>query len=398
VTTFEPFRAIRYTEQGDASTLLAPPYDVLNAADRDRLIDSNQTNSVRLDFPPGKEDPSAYAAARSLLDSWRTQGVLATDDAPTFTIMRMTAPPANDGTPGRATTGVLGALALEQPGTGDILPHEQTTAKDKADRLNLIRATEINTSPIWGLSMSEGLGSALSSFTNDIPSMVGYDEDGVRHEAWIISGDEQLREISAIVQQSPVVIADGHHRFETGLAYLNERSSAPGEARSILAYIVELAPNELEVRPIHRLLDLPEDFDLASALAPHFEVSTIDELDPTKIVAILPELGALAAVQGTRAYYLRAKTGAFDPAISLDSERLRAALDATGANIDVTYHHDFVHLCDRTTKEANKAAIALRPATVDQIRAVANARTRMPAKTTFFWPKPRTGILFRPVS
>jgi len=139
VPRFEPFPAVRYAAAaGDPSDLVAPPYDVIGPDDRAALEGRSAHNAVRLELPS-----DGHAGAAKRFRDWMDQGTLLRDEAPGFYVYRMTAG-------GRATTGVLGALELEAPGQG-ILPHEHTTAKDKADRLGILRTTEVNLSPIWGL-------------------------------------------------------------------------------------------------------------------------------------------------------------------------------------------------------------------------------------------------------
>lgn len=399
MTRFRPFPALRYsfaTSPGDASAVVAPPYDVLSAADRRALEANDPRNSVRLDYPHGDETPDAYPGARRQLEAWLADGVLVRDGAPTLSVYRMTAPDES-GTP-RSTTGVIGGLGLEQPGTGDVLPHEETTSKDKADRLNLIRAARINTSPIWGLSLTAGLGAACAAVTSaSAPLSVAVDEDGVRHEVWRVDDADTVARLCALVESTPVVIADGHHRFETGLAYLGERQAAgdPGEATGIMAFVVELADDQLEVRGIHRIVTLPDGTDAATALAPWFDVLPTGPVD-AEVRRRMVDAGALCLVTRDGTHLLRPKESAFGPDIDLDSQRIRIALEAIPGSA-VRYHHDVATVCGAVADGSASAGVLLRPATVAQIQAVAHARTRMPAKTTFFWPKPRTGVLFRPV-
>src|SRR4051794_1935275 len=150
------------------------------------------------------------------------------------------------------TLGVIGALGLEPPGQGDVLPHEHTTPKAKSDRLDLLRATTANLSPIWGLSLSEGLSKLLEP---DAAVALGRwsDGDGVGHELWRIDDERAIGRITETVGSAPVVIADGHHRYETSLAFAAERADLTG-ATATLCYVVELAPDQLTVRPIHRLV------------------------------------------------------------------------------------------------------------------------------------------------
>ncbi len=385
-----PFPALRYQRVPDLTALVAPPYDVISADGRLELEDRHPANAVRLDFPrdEGQGDPYERAAIR--LAGWLGGGVLQQDASPTLSIYRMTA--TDNAGRVTVTTGILGALELEEPGTGDILPHEQTTTKDKADRLSLIRATRINTSPIWGLSMAEGVNQTYQP-TGD-PHHRAVDDEGVLHELWIISEPDRITEICDRINTAPIVVADGHHRFETALTYQHERPADDQGAAAILTYIVELAPDQLVVRGIHRIVNTLS-CGLVEALTPFFELTAADPADFTPAHAHdLPGLGSLMVLTAEGAWYAKPKDGAIPANLTLDSERVRHALESHNPNL--TYHHDAVTLA-RAVGDGAAGAILLRPATVAQIRHVAETRTRMPAKTTFFWPKPRSGMLYRPL-
>ena len=387
------------------NVLIAPPYDVLSATDRMALEAKHPNNSVRIDFPHGAEDPEAYLRARFLLDSWISHNVVSVDETDSFSIYRMIATDESGLT--RQTTGVIGGLGLEPPGTGDVLPHEETTSKDKADRLNLIRATKINTSPIWGLSLSSGLGVLLESFTEKYPMLAeATDEEGVVHQVWRIDVSEDVRAIQSLAEQTPVVIADGHHRFETGLAYLAElaepggTAGAMGEATAIMALLVELAEDQLVVRAIHRLVEFSAGETLETLiddLAAFFTVASIDSVTPAAVDEMAAG-GYLTLVGPSASWTLTPRPGAFDDSVDLDSTRLRIALASVAPAAAVRYQHSVASVVSQVTGGQASCGILLRPATVQQIRSVADSRTRMPAKTTFFWPKPRTGITFRSVN
>jgi uncharacterized protein (DUF1015 family) len=415
VTQFRPFTPLRYARQ-DLSSVLAPPYDVLSAQDRADMLQVDSHNSVAIDFPPGREDPTAYEAVAGLLRNWVADGTLAWAAQESFTIMRMTAPAVGD-IAGRTTTGVIGALTLCDPGTGDILPHEETTTKDKADRLTLIRAAKINTSPIWGLSMTSGLGAVLSSLIAAKPAEAsGVDFDGVLHELWTVSRPEDIAAIASLVNATPVVLADGHHRFETALAYQAEQpastaaSSEPTGSDAIMTMIVELAPTELEVRPIHRLVELPEGTSpdsFVASLSPWFtaepapsgvtDALLADGAPSALVVNALPSQSALLLFTASGSWFLTPRDDVFGPDITLDSQRVRTSVTTGAPQAQLRFHHDASHIYREVLAERAAAGLLLRPATVEQIHAVADKRTRMPAKTTFFWPKPRTGMVFRSV-
>ena len=387
---FEPFPGIRYAPALDLALVTSPPYDVIDAAERDALASSHLANAVHVDCPvgdlgsgraatAGASDPAAdpYAEAAHVLDTWRDEGTLVTDESPSFTLYRMSF--TDEAGEVRSTTGVLGALTLAQPGEGDILPHERTTPKAKSDRLDLLRATRANLSPIWGLSLAGGLTGLLEPPGAPMGDFV--DPDGVRHQAWRLDDPVACRAITAAVASAPVVIADGHHRFETSLAYRNEAPAELSGADATLCLLVELVEEQLTVQAIHRLLDgLPEGFDLPGALGTTYQVERVDRVVP----------GELGLVTAGASYRLRPLV---DDA-TLDTVRLQEAL-ATLPPHDLAYQHGVANVVAAVAGGRAQAGLLLRPVTVAQIAAVADASDRMPPKTTFFWPKPRTGIVFR---
>ena len=373
---FEPFRAVRYASaDGDLSDVVAPPYDVISPDDRARLVARSDHNAVRIELPADEGGRDRYEVAAGIWRQWQDEGVLVTDEAPAFYAYRMSFTD-DDGTP-RQTLGVLGALVLSRPDEGQILPHERTTPKDKADRLNLLRACRANLSPIWGLSLAEGLTGLLD--VSGAPAASAVDEDGNRHELWVL---HDTAAISEAVASTPLVIADGHHRYETALAYRDEAGTEA--AGRVLCYVVELTESQLAVGPIHRLLTgLPEDFDLS----PWFEMEPVDG----------PPRGSMALITADGVWRLTPKQSTVDAAeADLDSSRLDVAL-AQMPGVSVRYQHGVDLVAQAVAKGEAQAAVLLRPATVEQIAATGHGGERMPPKTTFFFPKPRTGMVFRAV-
>jgi uncharacterized protein (DUF1015 family) len=384
VPRFTPFAGVRYaTSDGSLDDLVAPPYDVISLDDRARLVNRSPHNAVRIELPAEEDGRDRYEVAASLWSAWRAEGVLVSEDEPAFYAYRMTFRSEDGST--RHTLGVLGALELSRPGEGGILPHERTTAKDKADRLNLLRSCQANLSPIWGLSLTEGLTALLP--VDSPPDAVATDEDGTTHELWVVSDPAVLTAISDAVAGAAVVIADGHHRYETALAYRDEVGGVGGSG-SVLAYVVELTEEQLAVGPIHRLLSgLDKDFDLVGALAPFFDMRPINGVPPSGVMALCGNFGV---------YRLDPKPATLAAAeADLDSSRLDVALKSIPAT--VTYQHGYDRVMGAIAKGEADAAVLLRPATVAQIAETGRGGERMPPKTTFFFPKPRTGMVFRAV-
>ena len=179
--------------------MIAPPYDVLTAADRAALAARSPHNIVRIDVPVDER----YDQAREYLDAWRADGTLVTDPTPTFSAYRMTF--TDEVGTVHSTTGVIGALELMRPGEGDVLPHERTTPKAKSDRLQLLRATDANTSAVWGLSLARASAALIEADTNVEPLVDVVDEDSVRHRA--------LADIGARLDRTPSPRSSDRHRW-----------------------------------------------------------------------------------------------------------------------------------------------------------------------------------------
>jgi uncharacterized protein (DUF1015 family) len=367
VPRFEPFVGLRYAQGGDLSAVACPPYDVVDAASRAELCGRSPHNTIRIELPESTDGEDAYRAAAELIEAWKTEGVLAVDPEPVLYAYRMT-PPGE-----QPTLGYLGALGVTDD--DGLLPHERTTPKAKSDRLDLLRATRTNTSPIWALSLAEGLGSLWEP--EGEPLAWATDDDGVLHELWVVPADVASK-VCALVSASPVAVADGHHRWETARNYLGERSDDPAAER-IMAYVVELAPEQLQVRPIHRVL--PSLVDAAEKLARWFEPAD----GAGEITLVTETESALRARPETR------EAADHDA----DAERLQVALDGLGET-NVAYVHDEEAVREAVAQGA-AAGVLLRAVDIDVIADVARAGERFPPKTTFFWPKPMTGFVLRPL-
>lgn len=397
---FSPFVGLRYAAARFApDDVTAPPYDVLSPADRAALVAKDPHNAVLIDAPSEEEGPDRYTQAGERLARWIAEGVLVADDGPTFTAYRMTT--VDDRGRQVATLGVLGALALSRPDEGQILPHEFTTKKAKSDRLDLLRGTRANLSAIWGLSLAKGL-TALLGVEGVEPDQAWTDDDGVRHEVWRLDDPARLAAVAEAVASEPLVIADGHHRFETSLAYRDEREAAdgtPGAAGATLCYVVELTDEQLTVRPIHRLV-VGFDGDLVAALAAHPGLAVGAEVAPADLAdgAVLERMdaaGAMAVVRpdGT-AVLLEVDPAGFPGVDDLDSARLAAALESVDSP-EVVYQHGVDRVQEAVAEGAAQWGVLIRPVTVAAIEANAHSGAKMPPKSTFFHPKPKTGIVFR---
>jgi uncharacterized protein (DUF1015 family) len=397
VPRFEPFPGLRYDRaRADLALVTAPPYDVIDAADRQALAQRDPHNIVRIDVPvddDGRADP--YAAAADRLQAWQRDGVLTTDSAPSFTVYRMTF--TDEAGHRHKTLGVIGALEVSRAAEGgDVLPHERTTPKARSDRLRLLQATEANLSAIWGLSLAHGLSDAIAPTTE--PDAQWTDPGGVTHEVWRVDDAAAVEGVSQLAGSAPVVIADGHHRYDVALTYRDERrkraEGAAGPYDLTTALLVELASDQLVVQPIHRLLTGFRSLDdLVTTLNLSFTFTDAGAVTPV-IGDRLVQEGALALVRpdGT-ATLLHPRPGAFDGVDDLDSARLDHAL--ADLPHEQTYQHGIDLTMGKVSSGEAAAAVLLRPVTVSAIEAMAHARGLMPPKSTFFAPKPATGVVIR---
>ncbi len=408
---FLPFRGIRYASNAantatDVGAVAAPPYDVIDEDNRVALEVSDPRNAVRLILPrDGDDGRDRYQVAADCFDDWQRAETLVVDNSARFYLYEMLF--QDEDARYRRTHGVIGALGLPSAGTDPsavgILPHERTMTTAKSDRLSLLRATRANLDPIWVLSLTEGLSARL--VPHQIP-LIAYCEDheGVTHRLFPLTDPARVETVSEAIAAAPVVLADGHHRFETACAYRDERVAAglddPGAGR-IMAFAAELADDELSVRPIHRLVHGLQDVDARRALNGAFTVVDAGPNTPEGIVKLRVRMrddGALGLVDRSGLALLRPTLDVtdFDEVLrDVDSVRFDAHVRAALPNATVAFRSDAAAVAALVEKGAADAAVLLRPVTVAQIRAAAFAGVRMPEKTTFFSPKPRTGMVFR---
>jgi len=394
---FEAFRGLRYAPAAaPLERLIAPPYDVVDADERARLAARSPYNSIRLELPaadPGR-GLDRYRAAAALLGSWRAAGVLVPDPNPSLYVYKMGF--LDDAGGARSTTGVIGALGLE-PFGGAVVPHEQTMAAPGRDRLDLLRACKVNFSPIWGLSLASGLSAACAAASARAGEhLVAVDDESTTHEMWRVDDEDAIRAITDLVAPAAVVIADGHHRHETAIRYRAEcvaRHDDPSGCGFVMAYVAELAPDELSVQAIHRLVTgLPDGFDLPGALGGRFRLERASD-DPAALAAEMVARGAPALVLAAGSWLLfpTARSVAIG---ELDSRRVDEALGRLPPH-RTDYQHGAARAVDTVRDGRAQAAVLVRPATIDQLAATVRTGVRMPPKSTYFHPKPRTGFVFR---
>lgn len=394
---FVPFRALRYAAD-DLAALIAPPYDVLSAAEVDALHASDPHNITRVDVPAGGDD--RYTRAGQVLAGWVEDGTLVRDHSPTLTLYRLRFVDA--GGADREIVGVLGALQVLDPGespdpdhpTPPVLPHERTTAKASTDRLDLTRATRANLSPIWGLSLAGGLTDRLAAPGEQVGRVV---DGGVEHIVERIVDPARIDQISQHVAQAAVLIADGHHRYRVARSYRDEIRSQTGRTDSpaefTLAFVNELVADQLSVEAIHRTYADTDGATLIGRLGARFGLVPMPEPTPRTLTEMVAE-GFLTLVTPDGCFRLTPKPFAFDPVRQLDG----LWLEETLPDVRVGYQHGLSETLDAVRTGEAQAAVLIRPVSVEEIERTARERLLMPPKSTFFTPKLKTGLLVRPLT
>ncbi len=376
---FSPFAGVRYDPQTTGApldALAAPPYDVVDDDHRAALEAADAHNSVRLILPRDRDrEGDRYERAAATFAEWCAAGVLMRDATPRFYAYRMTFTDAHG--KHRHTRGVIGALGLPEQAGNDVLPHERTLPKAKSDRLSLLRAMRVNVDPIWALSLASGLTGLTEAAA---PLAECRDADGVVHTLGAIDDPAAIAAISDLVGSSSLVLADGHHRFETAINYRNElrtSGAAVGGADAIMTFVVELVDDELWIEPIHRLVDLPAGTDLRARLQDAFDVRDMGPISSDGIEALEAAMHAqhglgvvddrgLALAVPHAEVRATALAGEHPAVADTDTAVVEAVVVPRLADATWQYRHDAQAVAALVDKRVVSAAILCRPVSVAQ--------------------------------
>jgi uncharacterized protein (DUF1015 family) len=404
----QPFRALHYDRDrvGGLQPVVAPPYDVIDAEQRADLLARSPYNVVEIDLPQG-DDPYAHAA--EVFERWRDEGILTRDDEDALWALEQD----YTGPDGRRRTrhGFFARVAVEDYGPGRIRPHERTHPGPKEDRLRLTRATHANLSPIFSLydDPAGAAWGALAPHLQSDPWAAVTDEDSTTHRLWRVADPAALAAVHDALDDRELLIADGHHRYETARVHHEE-----GGAGHVLMCLVALQDPGLTVFPTHRLLtalDDPRRESLRATIQRDFEVAEIpaEELEPTGEGPV--RMGYLDA-HHRRPLMLTLRDPAIaaealpdkpEPYRTLDTAVLEALVlqSALGMSEDdishlngLDYARDTAQARALVESGAAEAAFFMRGTPVAQVRDVAAAGESMPPKSTYFFPKVLTGMVF----
>jgi uncharacterized protein (DUF1015 family) len=412
----QPLRTLRYDlgAVGSLEAVIAPPYDVIDDDLRAELAARSPFNVVEVDLPraPGGGDPYLHAA--ETFQAWRQEGVLIRERGPAMWLLRQEYR-APDGST-RRREGFFARVRVEEYGPGRIRPHERTHPGPKEDRLRLTRATRANLSPIFSLfpDPTGAVGEALERGAAGQPFATARDHDGAVNTLWHLGDGDLVAALQQELAGAELLIADGHHRYETARVYAEE-VGGEGEHRYVLMFLCSLADPGLTVFPTHRLLtglkDSPEKQEaIRDVLQRDFDVEEVspDRLQPNgrgisfgymdsffrKPYRVTLKDPAIAdrALDGKPEAYRQLDTAVLEALV------LRGALGMSEDDIahlrGLDYSKDLDDAREAVETGRADAGFFLRATPVEQVQAVAEAGESMPPKSTYFFPKVPTGLVF----
>jgi uncharacterized protein (DUF1015 family) len=439
-----PFRGLRYdpARTGDLGHVLCPPYDVVNAEDERRYRDAHPANAIHLELSAASAEQSGdrrYREAADALRNWCEDGILIREQAPAFYLHEVTFR-QGDGTSVRRE--LIAAVRLEPWDRGVILPHERTYDRPKADRLRLLQATKTNISPVLSVfrrdpDTQDAIEAVWTWATEREPRAEGEDLGGLGHRFWVLDDEAIAESVQRFFADRPLFIADGHHRYETALRFRDQVGLAPDPGLStgtgpdfVMMHLVAEDDPGLVILPIHRLLggltglDAAKIEDLLSTDF-HLEYYPVwDDAPPEQIDAFVVQVRAQGDIDRAIGIYgpdpeifavasLR-KRNALPPSVPADRDPSWQGLDVVLADEAIVrpllaerslvaedvvdYTRDPHEAFGLVRGGARQVALILNPTRVDQVAAVALAGERMPEKSTYFYPKAPTGLVFRPVN
>ncbi len=435
-----PFRGVLFNPAtvGEVRDVVAPPYDIIDAEGQKAFYARHPNNVIRLELSMAQPTDTAadnrYTRAAATLRTWLANGVLTRDARPTFYLYTTTysMPDGTGGTVKKTLTGYLGNFRLAALDSGEIYPHENTRAAAKTDRLNLMETCRSNFSPIWSL-YSDPEGAVVAALKRGAagtsPRMHFHDDAGFEHTVWAIDNPSIVQQVTDLMRSKPLFIADGHHRYETALNYQRQRreqaaaAGKGGDSATLHGYdqvmmlLTSLEDGGLTVLPTHRIITtpVPDAAGLRAALAPAFEITTVS----TKGVAVEQArrtfLETLRAKGRTQPCFGLAAHGldefwllALRPShqlptsasprdrldVSLLQQHVVTKLCPTQQELEgLVYTKDEHEALDWVAKGTGTAALLWNATKVAEVRAVATAGERMPHKSTYFYPKPLTGLV-----
>lgn len=410
----KPIRALKYTDKaGPLSLNVCPPYDIISEDERAALIKGSPYNLVRLEKPEGADK---YADAAALLETWLANGILERDAedciyvyGEDFEVKGVR----------YSLKGIICLCKLYPFSEGVVLPHENTLSGAKADRFELMKTTLCNFSSIYGLYVDEQaeITSVIHRAAAHAPEQCFTDDEGVTHSLWRIADPADTAQIINAMAPKQIFIADGHHRYETAVKfrnYLADNGVCEGNRDYVLMTLVDMDNDGLVIFPTHRLIhSMPVDKDaLLAKLAPTFDIEEYDNVNMAEaVLARYTDRKAYALYTGGNGFTLLTLKGmpqqkddgglsALDVSVLHDlvlEDCLGIDKENMAAQRNLRYTRDIGEAVESVRSGESSAAFILNPTKVGEIKSVSLSGGKMPQKSTYFYPKLKTGLVMNTI-
>ena len=400
-----------------AGSVMAPPYDVVSPELKEELYNKSPYNIIRVDF--GKDDDgdnehrNRYTRASQFLSDWLKEGVLLHDTDPSFYCYEISYELCGEH---KKIRGFLGAVRIEELGTGKIHPHEMTYSKPKSDRLNILRHCNANTSPIFSLysSRKKLASSILEDASHEPPYIEAIDKDGFTHRLWKISISASTETIREEMSDKDIYIADGHHRYETALAFRKEmvdkgmESTGKEPFNYVLMFLSNMEEEGLTLLPTHRIIEINSDIKIKDSLRKFFDIQnvSVEGADEKQLRNRMFEI--MLSRDHTFGMFLTNSNNYYT--LTYNSSNLDLNLPQSLKRLDVSILHKLIFeklldvdhfeyemdpdiAVERSRKGSFEAVFFLNPTRIQDVKEVALAGHRMPPKSTYFYPKLLTGMV-----
>jgi uncharacterized protein (DUF1015 family) len=428
MATLFPFRGVRYDPaRADLTKVICPPYDIISPEAQNGYYSQDEHNIIRVELglaqPDDRPGADRYSRAAAYLTTWLTEGILAPEARPALYLYKMDYAHPYGGT--RVLKGMLCLVQLEALGAGKILPHEWTFPKAKQDRLALLRACQANTSPIFSIfsDPEDVCIGRLEAAAGSAPADMDVVQNGTRHRVWAITDAAAIAAVAARLAPQPLFIADGHHRYETALNYQKERraegATGPQPFDNVMMFCANMDDPGLALLPIHRIVlnPLPVPLEtLRARLAQQFTSETLAPAgSPSATKDRLIETMRHAGSDRTAFGVITGQPPKFELLTlkqpSARGERAVERLDVTcfqhlvleqALGIEdsaatkesrIQFIKDEAQALQLLASGAAGVIFLLNPTRIDQVRDVVLSGDRMPQKSTYFYPKPVTGLV-----
>lgn len=423
----KPFKGLMYDPRivGDLSKVMAPPYDVISESMQEEFYRLHNNNVVRLILgkikPGDNKSSNRYTRAAKYLNEWLKNGSLIKNKTPCFYVYGQ-----EYFFKGQMKTrwGFISLMKIEDPHTSRVLPHEYTFPKPKKDRLDLLKATGTNLSPIF--SLFEDVDSSVLKILKESAAgkpAIEIEQEGVSHKIWRLENPEAISRISGLMEDKQIFIADGHHRYEVALNFRNfirnrKRGTSSGDYEYIMVYFSSLNPDALTILSTHRVIRSIKGLNFKKTMSRLNEYFHIEEFKSTKgmfnkmDVAETgdPIFGMYFKGKGFLSLKLRDEEILSDIIIQRVSyrwkwldvtilhqlifDRILEVKEKVAKRDNIVYTRDVNYAVKLVDEEDYQLAFFLNPPRIEQVRDVACSREKMPHKSTYFYPKPLSGFVF----